>query len=293
MSAPAWIDLGAKLNPLSFGVALFAAFEKRQNRVETYTLNDFGGGTYMRISNSGSVSVWIYFCATIAFHLIWAALPATAQDCDPARMAITSTPTAPSNEIQAQVFRDKIPLIKPPVDVLLVGDSLIQFWPTHSAQDSFPKSHILNFGVGLDRTQHVLWRLQEPQLSDIKPKLIVLLVGTNNLKAGDSPCAIFYGIDAVAQRIGLLWPRARVVIIKIPPRGSDFEYRARDRKDINTGIDTIVARHPGWSTVNIDNQISCNFSHPCPNYLQDDLHFTEQGYEILSSILKHESPNLR
>lgn len=247
----------------------------------------------MRLSNRSLVLTWIYICAAISFYLIGPALPAAAQDCDPARMAITSTPTSPSNEIQSQIFRDKIPLIKRPVDVLLVGDSLIQFWPTHSVQDSFPKSHIFNFGVGLDRTQHVLWRLQESRLSDIQPRMIVLLVGTNNLKAGDSPCAIYYGIEAVVQRMVSLWPRSKGIIIKIPPRGSDFEYRSRDRKDINTGIDTIVAGHPGWSSVNIDSKISCQFSHPCPNYLEDDLHFSEQGYEVLSEVLKHESPKLQ
>jgi len=44
----------------------------------------------------------------------------------------------------------------------------------------FAQMHSLNFGIGGDRVEHVLWRAENGELEGLSPKVIVLLVGTNN-----------------------------------------------------------------------------------------------------------------
>ena len=57
-------------------------------------------------------------------------------------------------------------------DVLWVGDSLVQNLVNSSIwARSFCQMHSLNFGVGGDRTENVLWRLQNGELEGLAPKV--------------------------------------------------------------------------------------------------------------------------
>ncbi|KFP41322.1 Platelet-activating factor acetylhydrolase IB subunit beta, partial [Chlamydotis macqueenii] len=66
-------------------------------------------------------------------------------------------------------------------DVLFVGDSMVQLLQQYEIwRELFSPLHALNFGIGGDTTGHVLWRLKNGELENIKPKVIVVWVGTNN-----------------------------------------------------------------------------------------------------------------
>src|SRR5204863_5834320 len=76
------------------------------------------------------------------------------------------------------------------VDVLFLGDSITDAWGGEghgrgSGAAIFEKEYkplkAANFGIGGDRTQHVLWRLQNGELEGIQPKVVMLMIGTNNL----------------------------------------------------------------------------------------------------------------
>ena len=76
------------------------------------------------------------------------------------------------------------------VDVLFLGDSITDAWggeghnPRSAGarifQEEFVPLKAANFGIGGDRTQHVLWRLQNGELDGIQPKVVMLMIGTNN-----------------------------------------------------------------------------------------------------------------
>ena len=88
------------------------------------------------------------------------------------------------------------------VDFLLMGDSITDGWrgggkKVYSA--SFDEFKPANFGIGGDRTQHVLWRLQNGELDGITPKLCMLMIGTNN--GGDSAEDVAAGITAIIKEI--------------------------------------------------------------------------------------------
>ena len=92
-------------------------------------------------------------------------------------------------------------------EVLLLGDSMCERWLSSGKQlwETEVMAHrlrVFNAGVGGDKTQHVLWRLEEGLLGDAKssfrPQFAILLIGTNNLE-GDSAEDIALGIDAIVQ----------------------------------------------------------------------------------------------
>ncbi|HEY2883481.1 MAG TPA: GDSL-type esterase/lipase family protein, partial [Pirellulales bacterium] len=70
------------------------------------------------------------------------------------------------------------------VDLLFLGDSITDNWQSGANKDVWNKYYgnrkAMNAGIGGDLTQHVLWRLDHGNIDGIKPKLCVLMIGTNN-----------------------------------------------------------------------------------------------------------------
>ena len=69
---------------------------------------------------------------------------------------------------------------KGPLDVLLVGDSITIQWG-ESWKKHFPDLKAVNIGIGGDKTQNVLWRLDHGGVEGLQPKAIVLMIGNNNM----------------------------------------------------------------------------------------------------------------
>ena len=86
------------------------------------------------------------------------------------------------------------------VDLLFLGDSITQGWSgAAKTWDRFygPRK-AANFGIGGDRTEHVLWRIQNGELKGIEPKVVVLMIGTNNA-SGSTPDEIAQGVTAIVE----------------------------------------------------------------------------------------------
>src|SRR5439155_26647758 len=90
------------------------------------------------------------------------------------------------------------------VEVLFVGDSITAGWDGKGAAPTWKKYFeplkAENFGIGGDRTEHVLWRLQNGELDGIQPKVVVLMIGTNNTGANSAE-DIADGTKAIVKMI--------------------------------------------------------------------------------------------
>lgn len=106
-------------------------------------------------------------------------------------------------------------------DVVFAGDSLTQRWETEGKavwDEAFAAWKPVNLGIGGDRTQHLLWRLSIGQeLAGLDPKVIVLLIGTNNL-AHNSPAEIAAGVRAVVAECRKQKPKAEILVMGLFPR---------------------------------------------------------------------------
>jgi lysophospholipase L1-like esterase len=108
------------------------------------------------------------------------------------------------------------------VDLLFIGDSITQGWEG-AGKDVWAKHYgprkAVNLGIGGDQTQHVLWRLENGNIAGIKPKLAVLMIGTNNSGGADTAEDIGAGIQAIVKKLRKDLPETKVLILAIFPRG--------------------------------------------------------------------------
>ena len=75
--------------------------------------------------------------------------------------------------------------------------------------------HVLNFGVGSDGTEHMLWRMDNMSIAGFKPKVAVILAGTNDTKF--PPDQIAMGVHAIVQKTRAMFPQAKIILISILP----------------------------------------------------------------------------
>jgi lysophospholipase L1-like esterase len=237
----------------------------------------------------------------LSLLLILTAMRATAGTCDALSVAITTTPVLyqwPSGLDKATRL-----LQSPPdtADIVLVGDSLLAFWPKDLAERQFGPGRVWNFAVGGSRTQHLLWQLDRLDAPHLAPREVVVLIGTNNLTDETLPaCAIVAGIEAVAERVRSRWPGAVIHIMGIPPRGSDFHFRDADRKRINAAVRLWSRERAAMRYFEVDDlRFTCGrYAAPpapqevaatgsrCVNYADDFGHFRRPGYGEIYSALR-------
>lgn len=162
-------------------------------------------------------------------------------------------------------------------DVLFVGDSLIErlqysiVW-----SEFFEPLHCLNFGIGGDTTQNVLWRLENGEIDNIKPKVVVVLVGTNNHE--HTAEAVVKGIEAIALHIRSKQPSAHIIVLAIPPRGkNDNPLRAKLSK-INELVKDKISAIPDAEFFDPKAELIQPDGTIDRSDLGDFLHLTPQGY---------------
>ena len=107
-----------------------------------------------------------------------------------------------------------------PIGVLFIGDSITQGWSKapHVWEHYYGKWQPANFGIGGDQTQHVIWRIENGELDGIRPKVAVLMLGTNNTRTHDAA-----EIAAANRKIvGLIRAKiqgVKVLVLAVFPRG--------------------------------------------------------------------------
>ncbi len=143
-----------------------------------------------------------------------------------------------------QECADRVAAIKgKPCDVIFIGDSITQnfvgnpmpAWDLVGGQvweKHYANRNALNFGVGSDNTRNVLWRLENMDIKDLRPKAAVILIGTNNTK--DTPADIAAGVKAVVDKTRATFPGVKVILVSILPTARETQRMAEANKTIRT-----------------------------------------------------------
>lgn len=110
---------------------------------------------------------------------------------------------------------------KKPVGLLFLGDSITHGWDGGGKkvwEENYSKYQPANFGIGGDRTEHVLWRIDNGELDSVKPKVVVLMIGTNN--TGSNTAEEIASADKkIVAEIRTKLPDAKVLLLAVFPRG--------------------------------------------------------------------------
>jgi len=133
-----------------------------------------------------------------------------------------------------------------PIDVLLVGDSITQQWgsvldrkPLNAAwQKHFGRYPTVNLGMAGDKTQNVLWRLDHGGAAGLQPRLVVLLIGNNNMfyTRETGVAAAAQGIKACVENLRAKFPEAELVVATIFPAHAPGHAFYEDIKQTNAAL---------------------------------------------------------
>jgi lysophospholipase L1-like esterase len=180
------------------------------------------------------------------------------------------------------------------IDILFMGDSITDFWRNRGSNvwnQYYASRHAANFGISADRTQHVLWRLEHGELDGIHPKVVVLMIGTNNTgKETDHKTPrntvpeVADGVQAVVNDIRAKLPDSKILLLAIFPRGTlDDPQRAQVAL-----INTLIAKLDDGKTVKFLDigPKFLKFDGTLPKSIMPDLlHPNAQGYQIWADAM--------
>ena len=131
----------------------------------------------------------------------------------------SATFAAPRNEWMENFTRNLQLAKGGKIDLLFEGDSITAGWRVTGREVFSARYGSLNavsFGIGGDRTESVLWRIQQGELNGIEPKLIVLMIGTNN--HANTPAQVAEGVGAVVKEMRTHCPKSHILLLAIFPR---------------------------------------------------------------------------
>lgn len=176
--------------------------------------------------------------------------------------------------------------------LLFLGDSITAGWGGNGKEvwaKSFGKFQPANFGIGGDRTQHVLWRIEDGELEGIKPKAAVIMIGTNN-SGSDSAEGIAKGVTKIVGTVRAKSPNTKILLLAIFPRGEKASPNPGREKIAQ--VNAIIAKlDDGKHVFFLD--IGAKFMEPdgslTKEIMPDFLHLSPKGYQIWADAI---SPKL-
>lgn len=186
------------------------------------------------------------------------------------------------------------------VDLIFIGDSITQGWEGNGKavwEEFYTKRNAVNLGIGGDRTQHVLWRLDNGNIEGINPKLAVLMIGTNNSSTNTSE-QIAEGVKLIVEKLRTKLPNTKVLILAIFPRGANMDasknktekgFPDDKNRKVNEGANAIIQKLAdnksvyyldiGPKFLNADGTLTRDI-------MPDLLHLNEKSYRIWAESIE-------
>jgi lysophospholipase L1-like esterase len=206
------------------------------------------------------------------------------QKADPGKKNTAIIPKAPFSPKRHEAFVQIAK--KGDIDVLLMGDSITDWWGKQGKavfEKHFAPLKTANFGIAGDTTQGVLWRMDNGELEGYTPKLMMLMIGTNNIGfggKGNTPEEIAEGIKAVVDKFRGKFPEAKVLLLGVFPRNAKAD--SPPRVAVNN-INTIISKYDDGKFVRYmdigDKFLDKDGTLP-KTVMPDALHPNQRGYEI-------------
>jgi beta-glucosidase len=178
----------------------------------------------------------------------------------------------------------------------MIGDSITHWWEKFGKNrpggqkvwnEYYAKRNAVNLGFAGDRTENVIWRLQNGEVKGISPKLAVLLIGTNNADhRKEDPKDTALGIQTIISELRTRLPKTKILLLAIFPRGIDENDALRK---LNEQTNTIIAKFADDKKVfflNINSKFLGENGQLSKKIIPDLLHPNENGYRIWAEAME-------
>ena len=211
---------------------------------------------------------------------------------------IAVTPQAQTSEyvdewwmLRHQAILDEVALRKDNIDLLMIGDSITQGWEEAESagtlwKEFFEPRAALNLGYSGDRTEQVLWRLQNGEVDGLTPRIAALLIGTNNTGHRQDPAEeTAAGVEAILRELRMRLPQTTIVLHAIFPCGESPEDPLRR---LNAAINDIIMNHADGQVVrflNIGHKFVDAAGRLDTELMPDLLHLSPAGYKAWAESL--------
>lgn len=177
----------------------------------------------------------------------------------------------------------------PAVELVLLGDSITHGWENQGRsvfEEYFGKYNTLNIGYSGDRTEHVLWRLQNGELDGISPKVLVMMIGTNNTgHRKDAPANTALGISLILDELERRLPETQILMLAVFPRDAEPSGQYRQ---INDKVNQIISRMEDGDRIHFMdiNDVFLTDDGILPKEVMADLlHPGKDGYEMWAKAI--------
>jgi lysophospholipase L1-like esterase len=181
-------------------------------------------------------------------------------------------------------------------DVVIIGDSIIHYWggepkapkswASQAWSNGFAGLKVTNLGFGWDRTENVLWRIENGELDGIGPKVVVIKIGTNNTEVNSTPEDIAAGIEAVCALAHVKLPKAKILLLGILTRRDELPPRPSITEKVNTLLFERLSGVP-WLTVrDFGDSFRSADGTPDTKLFSGGVHLNRAGYKILAAKIR-------
>jgi lysophospholipase L1-like esterase len=186
-------------------------------------------------------------------------------------------------------------------ELVFLGDSITHGWEGKGKavwEKTWAPLKAANFGIGGDRTEHVLWRLEHGNFDGLKPKEIVLMIGTNNTGHQGRPQkeldgAVYQctaqqtadGVKAIVAKLKEKCPGAKILVLAIFPRGATPADKFRQQNEETNAIIKNLADNKTVFFLDINAKFLEADGTLSKDIMPDLLHPNEKGYEIWAEAI--------
>jgi beta-glucosidase len=174
------------------------------------------------------------------------------------------------------------------VDLLFIGDSITQGWEGAGKdvwKSRYEARNAMNAGIGGDQTQHVLWRLENGNIDGLSPKLIVLMIGTNNF-GSNSAEEIALGVKAIVKKLREKLPESKILVLGVFPRGEKPDDPLRVK---NLAVNAIIKDVADGKMVDyqeINDKLMNADGTQNRDIMPDLVHLSPRGYQIWADAIE-------
>lgn len=233
-----------------------------------------------------------------AFCLVMLGLIVTVSQCTLLAQDVPPTclATVPDYAWEERFEEKKAQIAGGNVDLLFVGDSITHNWDDFGAEIRdyyYGDRKMVNMGFGGDKTQHILWRLENSHLEKISPKVAVVMGGINNLMRVENPLETpkntALGMKAVVDKIESFYPDIKILVLYTFPAADHPDHMFRARVAESNAYLLDLLRDDPQVTLKDINYLWLNANSMIPiDIMPDSLHPNAYGYWLWAQTVEPE-----